>query len=266
MKPQKIELSGLVPSPNRIFQRKYNGGIHFLNVDKQGYTLSTSGGNRANAKYPEIASDAKKLLYGTYVGEIVAFDKYGYSNYTLYKKRAGLDSSAKIAIMTKMIPITYMTFDMIEFDMQDIQSHLGYKRQDMLKEGISHGELPHIKLVPSYLTPEILLTEQDMIEGIMMKDTNKPYIQGKRVDFERKHKFEMETVAKVVEYEEHPKGCLLITEQGWRINCNGFERSQDAMDKFNREGEYEIEIIYATETGNGNLLHAHLKRYKNEVE
>ena len=98
------------------------------------------------------------------------------------------------------------------------------------------------------------------IEGIIVKKLDKPYLPGKRTDNWLKYKFNKEGVFKVVDYELHPKGIVMITSEGHHINCNG-KQSVKGKSLIDSGIYFNIEVEFLEITKTGSLRFPSFKRY-----
>jgi len=240
------------------FEIKYDGGRVICDTTgKYGSPVIWSRrGNHLNNQFPDIMKDLSQQKKAVFDGELVAFDRYGISDFNLFQRRL-VSNPIEIQQRVNSIPATLMVFDIIELDGQRLTNLPLKDRYEILKKTLK--ETPHIKLTPHFDTPDKLLTMHN-IEGIVIKKVDGGYFEGKRFDVWQKLKFTQEATVKVTGYEKHPAGILMITEEGYRVNCNGCQ-SEIGKKLLDKKQEFKIEIVFLEKTNGGKLRFPSFKRY-----
>lgn len=242
---------------NKIFEEKLDGGRCLTEKGNGlGTVLWTRRKNHLNNQFPEIKKEVEKLK-GKFVldGEIVVY-KNGRPHFPSYLKR-NVDNPLKIRKRVKQFPAKYMVFDILQKDGERLTNLSLLERKKILKEVIKKSD--HIEYVKHYEKPDTLLKRKN-IEGVMIKQPDRCYAEGKRKRYWEKLKFNREGTFKVVDYEKHDRGILMITEEGYRVNCNG-KQSRKGVELLKNKEEFEIEVTYLEKTKDGKLRFPSFKRY-----
>src|SRR4029077_19825848 len=144
--------------------------------------LSRSGEN-VTARYPEILGVGRALGSSEVIldGEIVALDEKGRPSFEEIQQRMGLTSESEIRRKMKVVPVTYMVFDLMWQDGRSLlkEPYTGRrKRLEALKlKGASWQTPPSEKGGG----PTMLAASRKAgLEGIMGKKLDSPYEPGKR--------------------------------------------------------------------------------------
>jgi len=240
------------------FEIKYDGGrVIADNSGKYGIpVLWSRRGNHLNNQFPEIIKDLSLQKKAIFDCELVVFNRSGISDFNLYQRRL-CSNPLKIQERMKVIPATLMVFDILQLDGKDLTSLSQQERYNILKKVLQ--ETKNIKLVPHYSSPVELLKMHN-IEGIIIKDKNAGYLSDKRMDYWQKKKFNKEMIVKIISYEKHPSGIVMISEEGYRINCNG-QLSEIGKQMLDKRKEFKIEVVYLEKTPDGKLRFPSFKRY-----
>lgn len=239
---------------NQIVEEKFDGMRCLL---KEGILISKRG-NRVSDAFPELKKEIEMISKSGSIfdGELVVFQK-GICDFKMIQTRRNLQNNFKVKNMAERFPATLMIFDVLQWEGESVTNQLLLDRKKILQDISYLGDNgKFIKVVPYFNDLQILLKKD--IEGIVIKNTAESYM-GKSGRW-KKFRFEEEKTVKVVKVEDHPAGCLLITEEGWRINCAGKHNSETARSLMN-EGEFGVEISYYEETEKGELRFARFKRF-----
>lgn len=240
------------------YEIKLDGGrcIADNNGSSLGTVMWTRSGNHLNNQFPLIFKGLRKQPQGTFDGEIVVF-KDGFTKFPLFMKRAGTSNPISIDRMAKSIPAVFMVFDILELEGKPLIDKPLYERKSILQDVLVEDE--YIKYTPHYFSHEELMDTVNL-EGIMLKDPKGKYDVGKRSRNWLKFKFRKETVLTIISYEEHPKGILMYSEDGHKVNCNG--NISKIGKKLLDDGKiFKIETSYLERTKEGHLRDPAFKRY-----
>ena len=161
-----------------LFEVKWDGVRALLSVDDGSVTVRSRRGNDITGVYPELLVAAP---FGPRVldGEIVAFDEAGRPSFEALQQRMNLSGGARAIEAARIVPVTYVVFDML-FDDGDITGQPIETRRERLAT---------IELPPPLIRPEV--TEADGkalfaavaergLEGIVAKRRGSLYRPGTR--------------------------------------------------------------------------------------
>jgi len=235
-----------------IYERKYDGVRAIIIISKEHVEIHHSESpNVMNYRYPQLTKELAKQKPGIYDGEICVFEN-GFSNIKYIQHRQ-CSNRRKVQMMAKKYPVTFMAFDMLSVNGESIAFDKLLDRKKMLEQQLRPSNMIH--LVNYYKTPDEILKDQDYIEGVVIKDINSVYEEGKRTGSWRKKRFVQEATVKVVELEEynrdgHRAGVVCITDDGGRINLPG-PRAEKALELIGNNGSFRAEISFFEKTEKG---------------
>ncbi|GAX89904.1 non-homologous end-joining DNA ligase [Effusibacillus lacus] len=183
--PMEPKRSEKIPAGDEwIAQIKWDGVRVLTYYDGQAVRLYNRKLNERTSHYPEITNiktycDAKSVILD---GEIIALGPDGKPSFHEVMRRDGVRRTEKIARMKRVVPITYMIFDVIFYNGIWINSYSLSQRNQILSDII----LPNnqIQLVSSHEDGQALfkVMKQYGMEGIIMKRLDSQYIIGKKKD------------------------------------------------------------------------------------
>jgi len=235
-----------------VYETKYDGVRAIIKVSKDQVEIHHSESpNVVNYRYPFLTKELEQLQPGTYDGEICVFEN-GFSNIK-YVQRRQCTNRRKIQLVAKKYPVTLMIFDLLGMGDENIMLDKLIDRKKMLMQQVKPSDM--IQIVKYYQTPDEILMEQEFIEGVVIKDINSVYEEGKRSGAWRKKRFVKEATVKIVELEEYNKegrlaGVVCITDTGGRINLPG-PRAKKAQELLSNDGSFKAEISFFEETEKG---------------
>ena len=254
--PMLAESVDVLPKNNDgkwIFEEKYDGmRVLFSN----GYLVSRSG-MRVDHAFPELHHELQKLPQNSvFDGELVIL-RDGLCDFDLVQERRQVENPFMIKYYSNRYPATLMLFDVLVWEHERLTDLSLWERKKVLNDVSYVLQDGKIRVVPfSSFVDEIY---RDGIEGIMAKRVDQGYYCGKRLW--KKYRFMKEATVKVVDVEDHPAGCLLHTEEGWKVNLAGKKRTEIAKRLFEDRGEFKVEISYFEKTRKGELRFAKFKRF-----
>lgn len=249
MKPKKIDS---IPVNNEsekyIYEIKYDGGSGILVKQGEHVDVFHNGNNTpVTYRYPELLPELHNLKDGVYIAELIVStnDMVG-GDFDLFQKRQ-VENRFKIERRKQMYPITAIVYDIVKNDGEDIRDLTLFERKEILHKNVCDGE--HIRVIESFANPDKILEKQDIYEGIVIKDINSVYRNGKR-DGWFKYRFNKEEVVRFVDFEDTETGIVLLTEEGKRVNLAG-KRSEIAKEKIKNNGFVDCEISWNKKTDKG---------------
>jgi ATP-dependent DNA ligase len=250
MKPKAIDtLDGFIKNKEEyLFQIKFDGGSSI--IKKHNGLIEIFHGdnpNRQTVKYPELVAEVKGIPDGDYICELCVFNEKGVSEFRYFLKRQ-TENKVQINYFIKdKFPIVAIVHDITKDGDVDVTGLPYVDRLKLLKDKIMDSN--HIRVIESYNTPDKILEQKDVLEGVVIKKRNSPYVFEKR-DGWYKFRFNVEETVKCVSFENTETGIVLITEDGRRVNLAG-ERSEGAKRKIENEGSLMCEISFHEKTPNG---------------
>src|SRR6188472_135547 len=145
--------------------------------------LQTRNLNVVTAQYPEVRRLARQLGARDAIldGELVAFDEQGRPSFERLQQRIHQTDASVVRRRMKSHPVTYVLFDLLYLDGQDLTAEPYARRRELL-EGLELGG-------ESWQTPgysaghaaELLAASAEQrLEGIVLKRLDSRYAPGKR--------------------------------------------------------------------------------------
>jgi bifunctional non-homologous end joining protein LigD len=188
--PERIEpmLAKLVRKPPTRddawgFEFKWDGIRAEAYVEGGRVRLLSRSGENVTARYPEVHAMGRALGSKEVIldGEVVALDDKGRPSFEEIQQRMGLTSESDIRRMMKLVPVTYMVFDLMWQDGHSMLTEPYVERRRKLEKlkltGASWQTPPYEKGGgPTMLEA----SRKAGLEGIMAKKLDSPYEPGKR--------------------------------------------------------------------------------------
>jgi bifunctional non-homologous end joining protein LigD len=158
--------------PGWLFEIKWDGYRAIAEVEGQRVRLYSRNLTTFNEHYPPIVDSLKRLGHDAVLdGEIVALDEAGRSQFeTLQNYRR-----------TGKGRLVYYVFDLLYLDGRDLRKEPLHARRDQLASIL--GDLPNVKMSESIETRGIDFFRSAIehgLEGIIAKDPESPYREGRR--------------------------------------------------------------------------------------
>jgi ATP-dependent DNA ligase len=272
-KPDAMLCEKIVTMPDHdgsdIYEHKLDGGRGMAVIKNGRIKLFSRKGNDFSKAFPEIMQDLRGIPHNAVLdGEICVFEqgmdisRWENAHVGLYNKRKGVRNPYQVKKRMQRYPAVYVVFDILRLDGNDLTYNPLITRKADLRTAIPN--LHHIKILPFHETPDMLLSQRESIEGIVIKRRDAVY-EGKRSNAWRKYRFMKEGIVVAVDYEVTPKGIVCIDEKGHRFNING-HTSQDAKALIDEDGGVALEISYYKITENDGYLYPSVKRIRSAIQ
>jgi bifunctional non-homologous end joining protein LigD len=166
------------------FEFKWDGIRALLHWDGRTLRLFSRNAKDLTAAFPELHALADQLGPRSAVldGEVVALDGEGRPDFGLLQQRLGRVGEANVRGAARVVPASYLLFDLLHLDGQDIMGQSYRERQRLLRGLKLEG--------PAWSTTRhdtdgaaMLRTSQAMgLEGVVAKRLDSPYLPGQRTD------------------------------------------------------------------------------------
>jgi bifunctional non-homologous end joining protein LigD len=145
--------------------------------------LQTRNLNDVTAQYPEVRRLSRQLGARDAVldGELVAFDDDGRPSFERLQQRIHQTAESVVRRRMKSHPVTYVIFDLLHLDGQDLIAEPYHRRREALEalelDGLSWQ-------TPGYVAgdaEELLAASAEQgLEGVVLKRLDSPYVPGRR--------------------------------------------------------------------------------------
>lgn len=166
------------------FEIKWDGVRAFAVSDGAGgASLQSRRGEDLSARYPELAIPPGPLASRAVVldGEIVALDAGGKPSFQLLQQRMGVTSPLTIARRVETVPVTFIAFDLLALDGDDVAELPYERRRELLAE--LEVEAERWRSPRHHLGDGAALLEaaaRQRLEGVVAKRLDSPYRPGTR--------------------------------------------------------------------------------------
>jgi len=185
IEPMMAKLGTAVPTPDSAwgFEFKWDGIRAVAYVEGGRVRLLSRSGEDITPRYPEVHAMGRALGSREVIldGEVVALDENGRPSFEQIQQRMGLTSESEIRRKMKVVPITYMLFDLMWQDGHSALERPYTERRRMLEALKLTGD--------SWQTPpyekgggQVMLeaSAKAGLEGIMAKKLDSKYEPGLR--------------------------------------------------------------------------------------
>jgi len=247
----KEQLQQYAENKNYIGNVKYDGERCILIKTSDKLIMLSRGGNVITYKFSEITDEINCEDNFIIDGEIISLD----GDFSKLQSRALTQNRVKIKELQKTIPVTYKVFDILSLNdkvlmnkpLSERLEHLDY----LFKKNFDTAEVSHIEKCEygdiNKILNEVIEKEG---EGIIVKDLNATYENGKRSKGWLKYKLFKYTTITITSYEENNKGIKATTDDGIKVQISG-HNTQEVLQEFENNGQATIEIQYLSQSENG---------------
>jgi ATP-dependent DNA ligase len=257
--PMLCEPAAAFDDDNYLFEVKFDGerAVLFMIQNPKAVTIiQNRRGVDITYRYPEI----QNLNFGRNAvldGEIVVFDEQGVSNFDRLSQRSHLQKAFDIELRMKKIPVTFMAFDLLELDGEDLMQKPLHERKRLLYQEFAP--------IPGRFEFGLALDKEGKgkalfemakvrgLEGLVGKHIDSPYLQGKRSSYWKKIKNTKTVDVVFVKYEVNPAGIRLESADGTPCQCSG-RQSHAVKAAIDRDGQVLVEVKYLNKTAKNDRL------------
>lgn len=159
---------------------KWDGVRALATIDDDTVTLVSRNGNRITAAWPELVSAPTGLGDTVVDGEIIALNERGIPDFRVLADRMHVRKPGTVARLAERIPATYMVFDVLRLQGEDLCGQPLEERRRRL-DGIDLGRSGW-QVPQQYDDGAMLLeaTRAQGLEGIVSKRIDSTYRPGER--------------------------------------------------------------------------------------
>jgi bifunctional non-homologous end joining protein LigD len=247
-----------------IFELKYDGYRLISSVEDGEPFLRYRRGPDATELYPEIARSLQRLPVRRCVldGEVVVFDEAGRSDFGKLQKRALLGRKSDVQRAMRILPATYVVFDLLELEGYDLRKQPLSLRKRLLAQIVPKlGPVKYCEHIEARGEALFEQVEALDLEGIVAKRMDSTYV-GRRSPAWRKLRRARADDFAVVGYSESKSGRagfgalhLAVCEAGgWSYagRCGGgFSADELVAVRAQLDALEEASYPFAAEVANG---------------
>jgi bifunctional non-homologous end joining protein LigD len=171
---------------NYFFEPKWDGLRALLFLRERTIELQNRNLRDATGSYPEIQKVTGNIRAKTAIvdGEIVVLGANGTPNFGHLQARFGVDDPKRVSVLAKTTPVTYVTFDLLHIDGQDVINKPLLERKKRLKSIVREGPyLLYGEHVEAKGTRFFKEATDHGFEGVIAKQSQSQYVPGLRTDY-----------------------------------------------------------------------------------
>jgi len=173
-------------SKDYFFEPKWDGLRAIIFFQKGRIELQNRNLRDATRSYPELQKISDRIRAKTAIldGEVVVLREDGVPDFGRLQARFGVDDQKRVDVLGKTTPVTYVAFDLLHFDGQDIITRPVMERKKRLKSIVKEGAYllygDHIEAKGIRFFKE---ATSRGFEGVIAKEIQSQYVPGLRTDY-----------------------------------------------------------------------------------
>lgn len=167
-------------SPDFLFELKLDGErcLAFLNETTE---LHNKRGNQLLPKFPELSQIHRQVLRPCVLDGELMVQKDGVPDFFEVQRRTLLSNPFKIDLASKQYPASFVAFDILQLDAEDVTKKPLLERKKLLAATVRENErLAVSRYVEGQGAALYQLTEQNNLEGIVAKRRDSLYYPNQR--------------------------------------------------------------------------------------
>ena len=173
-------------SKDYFFEPKWDGLRAILFFHEGRIELQNRNLRDATGSYPELQKILDRIRAKAAIidGEVVVLREDGVPDFGRLQTRFGVDDPKRIDILGRTTPVTYVAFDLLHLDGQDIITRPLVERKKRLKSIVREGPYllygDHIEAEGTRFFKE---ATSRGFEGVIGKESQSQYVPGLRTDY-----------------------------------------------------------------------------------
>jgi len=186
IRPMLAKTGKAFDDPNYFFEPKWDGLRAILFLRERKIELQNRNLRDATGSYPELHGIKSDIKAKTAImdGEVVVLGRDGTPNFGSLQARFGVDDPKRVSVLAKTTPVTYVAFDLLHIDGQDMITQPLVERKKRLKSVLKEGPYllygDHIEAQGARFFQE---ATSRGFEGVIAKESRSQYVPGLRTDF-----------------------------------------------------------------------------------
>jgi bifunctional non-homologous end joining protein LigD len=169
-----------------FFEPKWDGLRAILFLQGKKVELQNRNLKDATRSYPELEKlggsiRAKRAILD---GEVVVLAENGTPDFGRLQARFGVDDQRHVGVLAKTTPVTYVAFDLLHLDGEDLIARALVERKNLLKSIVAEGPYllygDHVAGQGSSFFREAVGRG---LEGVIAKESQSQYTPGLRTDY-----------------------------------------------------------------------------------
>jgi DNA ligase D-like protein (predicted ligase) len=173
-------------SEDFFFEPKWDGLRAILFLQEGRIELQNRNLRDATGSYPELQKILDRIRAKAAIidGEVVVLREDGVPDFGRLQARFGVDDPKRVDILGRTTPVTYVAFDLLHLDGQDIITRPLVERKKRLKSIVREGPYllygDHIEAEGTHFFKE---ATSRGFEGVIGKESQSQYVPGLRTDY-----------------------------------------------------------------------------------
>ena len=186
IRPMLAKTGKAFDDENYFFEPKWDGLRALLFLRERKLELQNRNLRDATGSYPELQKVKDNIRAKTAVidGEVVVLGENGTPNFGKLQARFGVDDPKRVSVLAKTTPVTYVAFDLLHVNGQDVITRPLVERKRRLKSIIKEGPYllygDHVEAEGTRFFEEA--TDRGF-EGVIAKESQSQYSPGLRTDY-----------------------------------------------------------------------------------
>jgi bifunctional non-homologous end joining protein LigD len=186
IRPMLAKTGEAFDDENYFFEPKWDGlrAILFFHLGR--IELQNRNLRDATPSYPELQKISDRIRAKTAIldGEVVVLREDGIPDFGRLQARFGVDDAKRVGVLAKTTPVTYVAFDLLHVNGQDIITQSLMERKRRLKRMVQEGPYllygDHIEAEGTHFFKE---ATSRGFEGVIAKESQSQYVPGLRTDY-----------------------------------------------------------------------------------
>ena len=240
------QLNQYATDKNYIGNQKFDGERCIMIKTNEDLIMLNRGGNVITYKFPDITENISCEDNFIIDGEIISLN----GDFSNLLTRALTQNKEKIKDLVNTIPVKFMVFDILRLNDKVLMNEPLRNRVEILKGFMDKNFNNNDKVeVCKYgdikeLWEEVIKNDD---EGIIIKDLNATYENGKRSKGWLKYKNFKEATITITSFTENNKGIRGETDEGIKIQIAG-SNTAEVLNEFENKGCATINIQYLSQS------------------
>ena len=186
LRPMLAKTGKAFDDENYFFEPKWDGLRAILFFQGRRIELQNRNLRDATGSYPELQKISDRIKAKTVImdGEVVVLREDGIPDFGRLQARFGVDDQKRVKILAKTTPVTYVAFDLLHVDGQDVISRPLAERKKRLKSIVRESPYllygDHIEAEGTHFFEE---ATSRGFEGVIAKESKSQYVPGLRTDY-----------------------------------------------------------------------------------
>ncbi len=171
---------------NYFFEPKWDGLRAILFFQEGRIELQNRNLRDASGSYPELQKIWDRIRAKTAIidGEVVVLREDGVPDFGRLQARFGVDDPKRVGVLAMTTPVTYVAFDLLHVNGQDIIARSLLERKKRLKSIVKESPYllygDHVESEGTHFFKE---ATSRGFEGVIGKESHSPYVPGLRTDY-----------------------------------------------------------------------------------